>query len=436
MVCIAMGLSGRTDETHGYNWLEHFWSAVIAHRPDRRWQVLALIDGDLLLRDGLAHALIRSRLHGRDDIDYRYVRAWTLERDRAPSAAEAPSIPTTADFVFLGRTKPYAFSRYAEPAKTIEGSAFGEFVDPNNGRLGSSIRYDKTHLFSRRALEEQYQFWPYRRCDTDYGLLFYLGEGVGGGQGVRLAIGGLGSLGTLLLAVILTDDRLRHRLVEQVEELSPSAPHHRPDEQAEICVRVQVDGDKQLANLVNDLNEFAAGRRACPFDFQVVAVGVASDAEPGKAKCVRDPSTVELQLKPSTSRRGGGEVRVVNGQSWVSLPRQRFALLRQLLTEPEKATIDALCRQLGFRKKASKAPRDTASQEKAERGCLAKLVHDLNESLRKAVFLGNPPRALIRYSKKRRRYVFEGVQGRVREPIEPPPGELVAPARAERAERK
>jgi hypothetical protein len=361
-------------------WLEDFWDTVIAARPGRRWVVASLFEHDLNLRDALAHALLRVRLHRRD-VDYRYVRAWLPEPGRELGERE--------DILFLGRTKPFTASALAPIAWRLESEARGRFRDPPDGRTGNAIRYEQRD-FKRHELEAPPE--SYRRCDTDYGVLL-----VRGGDGQRVvALAGLSSLGTLGLTLVLTDDARREALADQVrriaEDLEPDCP-----ETAEICVRIEVPGEQQLANFLNTL------------DFTFSAEAVAFSRFGADGKLVQQPvwfnmaSQPVLRLVPGEV--GAGTVSVA-GQPGVILTGARFTLLRRLVEAPEKATPEELCRLMFA---------SAQKVDKGERVRLAKLVHDLNVNLRQIP--GLPPGRLVRFSKREGRYVLSGVGGVVAGPV-------------------
>jgi hypothetical protein len=378
--------------TLDYRWLEHFWAKVVMPNPPRRWQVMSLYDLDLFLRDGIAHALIRERLHGRRDVEYRCVRAWEKETPE--------QIPSDVEYLFLGRLQPYRKSRYATVVDEFEKATYGEFLDPYPGRqLGHTVTYNG-RLFNRHAISESYDAAPYRRSDVDYGILLLWNQN----HRSRVAISGLGSLGTLCLTVILTRDSLRRRLADQARKLLPDDPTHHPEQQIELCVRCQVRDEKDLANLLPNLCALRPDDERCPFDFRVEAIAVKTIG--GKAIKVQEPEPLELLVRSSRNGEEGGEVRTATTE-WKKLPPARFALLRSLVEKPESSHIDGLCLLL-FGSLAS-----TEEEQKTQRVRLAKRVHDLNENLKKDVLLGSREKPIIRYQKRGERYAFAGVKARI-----------------------
>jgi hypothetical protein len=378
--------------TPDYRWLEQFWTHVIVENPLRRWQVMSLFDYDLFLRDGIAHALLRDRLHGRRDVDYRCVRAWERE-------ARAP-FPSDVDYLFLGRLRPYAESRYATDVDEFERATYGKFLDPyRGGQLGHTVTYGG-RPFSRRAMGEPYEAAPYRRSDVDYGILVVWNQN----QQARVAISGLGSLGTLCLTVILTCDSLRSRLADQARKLLPDDPTHHPEQQIELCVRCQVQDEKELANLLPSIYALQPGDDRCPFEFRVEAVAVKTTT--GKTIQIQEPEPLQLLLRPSDNGEKGGAVRIATTE-WKKIPRKRFALLRRLVERPESSTTDDLCHDL-FGGLAT-----TEGGRRKQKARLAKLAHDLNENLKKDVFLGNREKPIVRFQKKESRYAFAGVKARI-----------------------
>jgi hypothetical protein len=362
---------------------------------------MSLYDSDLLLRDGMAHALIRDRLHDRSDVEYRCVEAWGEE------VAEQ-HLPANVDYLFLGRLQPYTYSRYATVVQAFEKATYGKFLDPySKKQLGHTVTYNSRH-FSRRAMGEQFQAALYRRCDIDYGIFLFWNQG----EGSRVAISGLGSLGTLCLTVILTHDSLRHRLVEQARELLPDNADHLPEQQIELCVRCQVQDEKELANLLPSLCAMQPDDDQCPFDFRIEAIAVKTKT--GRTIEVQEPEPLELLLRTSRNGQQGGEVRTATTE-WKKLPHARFKLLRSLVEEPESSNIDALCHLLfgGLDSIVFENEELRETEEKRRRVRLAKLVHDLNENLKKDVLLGGREKPIIRFQKREERYTFAGVKARI-----------------------
>jgi len=387
------------DNVHPYKWLERFWDDEIGVRRGRRWRVFTLIDGDLQLRDGLAHALLRAHLRGRNDVDYHFVRAWTDDYSEP--------IPADADFLFVGRPKPYALSSISDLAMTLDGSAaIGYFMDPNDGRLGSSVRYGDDHVFSRRALDERFQTNMWRRLDRDYGILMHRTVEVDKEIRSINAFGGLGSLATLCLTVIMLHPHLLKGLVEQVRALMSATPRAHPVQHMEICVRINIPGEPKLKTLLNDLELFWAGSADCPFAYQAVliAFGNRTDLD----FCVYTPQGVELSLRPRDAGRAGGDVWVDDGGPSVPFSGSRFRLFRQIVEHPDEATITGLCRALDF-SVASSTKGDATMNRR-----LAKLVHDLNQQLLRDVLAGRMSESPVRYNKKHQRYQLYGVSARVR----------------------
>ena len=110
-----------------------------------------------------------------------------------------------------------------------------------------------------------------------------------------------------------------------------------------------------------------------------------------------------MVLVPDAQRQGG--VLRLPGAAEVKLTRARFELLRMLVEEPSKATSSELCRRLGFASGSGK----TALKRRSVR--LAKLVHDLNASLRAVP--GLQAGRLVRFRKKQRRYALTGARATV-----------------------
>lgn len=353
-----------------YLWLRDFWQKLIAPRPGRRWEVAFLIDGDLALRDGVAYGLIREQLHGRRDVACRYVRAWEIDDDES-------ELGENVDFLLIGRPRLFTSPRFAPLAGRLEGNAYGRFSDRNAGRIGVAVTYGK-RSFKRHEMEEQAE--EYRRYDQDYGILLCRRENIKGEERHLVAIAGLGILGTLGLSVILTDERRRHELTRQVQEIAPLTERHLPERHIEIGVRITVDGHKQLVSLLNNLSR---GEPAFTFQTEVVAV----ETTDGKSD-IRFLAFAEMPI----------ELRTLEADL-----RHRpkcLALLRAILHEPDTATPNNLCLKLGFISKGRKSP--PSDQERTR---LAKLIHDLNTHLKGHT--KDQHSRMIRFDKKRNTYVIQ-----------------------------
>lgn len=377
-----------------YGWLENFWRDCIRLRRGRRWEVATLIDGDVALRDGYAHSLIRHCLRDRSDVDFRYTRAWSVYDDSDP-------LPPEVDVLFLGRPKPFAASQLAECVKHLEGRGrmYGHFVDPNNGQTGNSVGYGpprEGRYFTQHELEEP--FGRYQRCDQDYGILMHRRDRVGDDTRTLVAIAGLGTLGTLLLAVILADDERRKQLAREAHALAPLGQHHLWGQCIEICVRVEVPGEEHLSSLLNSLSSGAPA-----FQFQVDAVAVAM--EDGKKDVrIREDRPTALELHAGDTVERGGHVRLTHAGQAVALPAQRFALLQRLIDAPQQASKKDLCRHLGLLTK----PRPGRRAE-PNYNALQKLVFDLNKNLKKDQSVGERNLRVVRFDRTEKRYVLSGV---------------------------
>ncbi|MBN1674815.1 MAG: hypothetical protein JXR37_27465 [Kiritimatiellae bacterium] len=362
----------KEDTVSGYDWLVHFWKHCVPVEPQRTWDLVVLIDGDLALRDGFAYALLRDCLSTRRDVAHRFVRAWSSR----PTHSDL-EVPAKADtnILFLGRPKPSSSCpRYNKAVGELEGKAFGRFSDPTTGGAGREIQYGKT-VFHRHAIEEPEE-GRYRRCDRDYGLLFLrhtLERKPEEKSGPRLvAIGGLGALGTLGLAQILTTPEKRCKLAQQAAEVLELQQHHRWARHVEMCVRVQVSGETALDRILNALAEGDADA----FDFQVEAIAVENEDGTADIRIRKERDAVyEIRLRRIDGR---NQVRVVPGGSWSDLPPKRFELL-ELLNDAREMPAHELCRRLGYMGQGDKGE---PNQKTLTR--LSKLIHDLNKSLENA----------------------------------------------------
>ena len=365
-----------------YRWLDAFWREVVAGRS-RRWVLGGLLDRDLFVRDALAHAVLRERLaHERRDVRCQFVHPFS---DDPPIEPPGPK----EDLLIVGRPKGYG-GTVAEPSilRPLVGGLEppGRFIDPDEREFGGAVVY-AGKLFRRHDLEVAE---PYTRCDVDYAILYCRRVKTDRGEHLVIALAGLSTFGTLGLALILTHDARRKALARQVRELLPWRAGLRPDVSTEICVRISVAGVQQLAQLPNRL-EFA---------FRVDAVVIASQL-PGVefVTQVRKGAEPELVLIPDSVKKGG--VVRLPGEAEVKLPQTRFELLRSLVEQQAEATLGTVeeLRPAG-RKKAGRAGRG---------GGLAKLVHDLNASLR--TLPGLEAARPVRFTKKDARYTLVGVRG-------------------------
>jgi hypothetical protein len=381
---------GEMTPFQNYFWIKDFWDGVLSQRPGSRWQVLTCYDGDTFLRDGLAHALTRERLAGRTDVEYRFAKAWDGDD-------ETRGVEPGIDCLFLGRPKPFYASRYHALARRLERGSRGAFVDPNNGQAGGTIQYShdgSKHLFSRRELEGS--TGAFRRCYVDYGLLLYRHETEPEDRRL-VSIGGLSSLGTLGMAVILASDLHREKLWQQVRQFASWRPRHRAERAAELVVRIEVASEEALSRLMNGLD---GPNGTLPFNFQAELVALATDnGEP--AVYVKNPTDLELQIQPAERGRKGGYVRVVGTGAKVKLSRCRFQLIKLLLEAPNDGTRERLAEGLGYYDPSSEKLQDKHKRR------LSKLVTDANKSLEEAGLRGRKGKRPIYLKRKLGRYVLE-----------------------------
>jgi hypothetical protein len=337
-----------------------------------------MFEGDLQLRDGLAFALIKNRLSERRDVDYRFFPAW---RRATPEGWDA-----SGNVLFLGRPKLFHASPLVDLASQLESSALGRFSDAKSGMPGDTVRYGKTP-FMRREMDAPAEH--YKRCDRDYGIFIHRIVEVDGEPRRVAAIAGLGMLGTLGLTLVLTDDVRRAELAEQCRELRPDLAELPVDASVEFCVRIAVDGDADLANFLNRLR----------FDFQLQVIAVGEETTP----TILAPVGTRFTLAADLGGRGGGVLRFTPSGPTIRLTAKRFRLLQCLVGTPDAATSLHLCRILEI------VPRTQKELTLAEKVRLAKLVHDVNASVRRnAPAIGDK---LIRFDDKLGRYVLHRARG-------------------------
>jgi len=319
-----------------HKWITDFWSTTLAPQPGGPWLIPVLRDFDLFIRDARAYDLLKDRLRGGPDAAFWFAPAWRV-------SAHEPPVPP-CNVIFLGRPKALASSRLGPPATWLETNACGRFIDKRDGRPGDSVQYSprpgETHVFTCHELERHDQV---RRCDRDYGVLLLRRGRVLGQECCLRAIAGLTTLATLCLTAVLCDDEKRAELARQVEGLLRWRPEMRPEDSAEVCVEVAVDGAEALEDFLNQP----------VFTFAAVAVAVA-----GGELAVRAAPLREGILVPDG--KGGGTLRM-NGLPDIEISPARFELLKRLIEQPRECTVADLCRDL-----------------KLDENALGKRVHDLN----------------------------------------------------------
>jgi len=292
------------------------------------WLVPVLHDHDLAIRDGRAYALLMKKLGPWPDVVEWFVPAWKCSR-------EEPPMPVR-NVMFLGRAKATAScAAIGAQATWLESNAHGRFDDKPDGRAADSVRYrlpsGEEQVFTCHELERRDQV---RRCDRDYGVLLMRRGQVLGVECLVIGIGGLRTLGTLLLTIVLCDDALRAELARKVQALLPWRSGMRPEDSAEVCVEFVVDGSDALTNILN----------RPVFTFEVVAAAVA-----GADPAVRISPLREGVLFPDGN--GGGTLRA-QSFSAIQIPRARYELLRQLVEQPRECTVADLCRELKITERA------------------------------------------------------------------------------------
>jgi hypothetical protein len=371
-------------------WFRDIWRDLLGPRPGRRWVVVVLIDGDIFPRDGFAYRLLSNCLRGREDVSWRYVRAYTIDNRQLP-------LGPGDDLIILGRGRPIAGTAFGPYITILEGQAAGKFLDPKTGEPANTIRFGD-RSYTRRFLEEP-PFSPFRRCDRDYGVFLLRQHGSGADQHTIVSIGGIGSLGTLIMMFLLHYDAFRRELAREINKLVRWKVHHRPEKQFEICVRVEADGEEGLSKL---LDAMSRGERD-GFDYRLEVVEVGTEG--GKADpFFRNEEHTDLELRMESD---GGSVRAAGKSKWVRMAPLRFAVLLALVEDPQHSTPADLCRRLSF------MPADKAEPDGRQRNNLSRIIHDLNADLSSENLLGPRFTRAIRHCKKDGRYLLDGIRATV-----------------------
>jgi hypothetical protein len=376
-------LTARKHSFDGYRWVGDFWNTVIADRSQegRSWWVVSLTQEDLFLRDAVAHMQARDALEGREDAQFHFAPAWLSDQ-----ASAAPK--SNVDILFLGRPKPFNLSQLAKYASYLEQNMFHRIRDPASGEAGKSFKFGDLN-FSSRALMEPDS--PHPRLVLDYGLLLYRRYQKDGEDRRLVSIAGLGSLGTLGLAVLLANRARRRELQQQAESLLPSASAHQPDLWAELSVRIEVEGEEQLAGLLRGLE---GGGVPFSYGLQTVALPTRSGRVVYRAT---SPVGGRLELRAASGAQEGGWVRPAGAHGWIELSPKQFRLIELIAENPGAASTKFMAQQL-------RSPEDPSEPGETQRRRLAKLVHDTNASLRRGGFAAGV--RVIHYSKKRDTYVL------------------------------
>lgn len=371
------------------DWLRDFWDRILGSRRGRRWEVATLIDGNIFLRDGFAYSLVFHRLYGREDVGYRYVRAYMVD-------AGQPSLNDEDDLVFIGRPKPFMGTVLGSFVQELEGPAVGRFCDLENGERALAIQYG-WQRYERRVCDEP-PFGRYRRSDRDYGIFMMRQQQNGAGYRTILSIGGIGSLGTLGLMVLLDDDECRRDLVTMVNDVVGWKDAHCPERHFEMCVRIEVPGRDRLDRLLHH----ASRRDPDLFEYGVEAVVVGSkEGKPELFFCQQ--VRADLYLKRGRDGSEAGEVRVGENGAWRPMAPQRFAVLLAIAEDPQRASPADLCRRLGF----------SSGRESRLKNNLSKVVHDLNGDLTSQEFLGSRVTRPVRFNKREGRYFLHQISATV-----------------------
>lgn len=359
-----------------YGFLEDFWRAVIEQRTDRRWLIATLFDGDFWLRDPLAWARAREQLQHRGDVSWRYVPAYGSEKsDDFPSC----------DVLFIGRLRTYFDSALSRHAWDLDHQHQAQFNTGPRGALGNSLSYPGSgQTFTRQDLEASPP--EYRRCKLDYAILQIATLESAGEERRMVSIAGLSALGTMGLAMVLTDRDRRAAFVEQVRTLVPWTSGLEPERYLECCVRIEVPTELELRNFLND-----------PIFEFVVEVAYVAGATLG----IRSRE-IELALRPRLLPAGSGVVSTRDSEE-ITLPPKRFQLLRRLVEHPDQTSTEELCDAL----EQTDAETPTAERELVAQRIM-KRVHDLNEVLRAMpAFGGRRPVRALKRGGERYRYVLE-----------------------------
>jgi hypothetical protein len=303
------------------------------------------------------------------------------------------------DYLYLGRPKLHMGSRWGDPARLLEGHMRGRFLDPPTGQAADTIRYG-ARLFTRRHIPGSTQLW--RRYDCDYAVLMYREQHFHGEPRRLAALAGVGSLGTLLLSTALAHPLLRRQLARQARAVAPLTVRHRPTESTEVligfCLRQPTDLDDLLMRLDEILSSPSTPSWTDTFEAKVEAVAV-SVGDGQHAVFCNDLPGIALELSPLGEGRQGGLLRRLDTNGAIELTWLRTAVLRELALEPERGSIDALCRVL-----ERERPADSRPEEPRE--ALKKLVCDLNRAMQRLQL----DRGAIRFDRKMQRYICHNVR--------------------------
>src|SRR5690348_11897310 len=116
-----------------YGFLDSFWDEVVAKRKDRKWLIVVLHDGPLFPRDAFAFWRLSARLRDREDIEFRFVRAFDPHGDAIKL--------DNYDILFVGRPRPVDHPSLAPYAKFLERNLTGKFRESPHGTNSDSVWY-------------------------------------------------------------------------------------------------------------------------------------------------------------------------------------------------------------------------------------------------------------------------------------------------------
>jgi hypothetical protein len=290
------------------DWLADFGNTVAGETLGRALRVCTVYDLPYILRDGLAYFHLLQHLGRRRDVEWSFHPAWMSQ-----SPAKTPGV----DYLFVGRPRMFFGSTAGRYAHPLEGGAHAKFKETRDGAVGAELRYEGRPFVQLGSGKEA--GGPQR----DYAVLMCRRWSDGTELHRLVAIAGLGSLGTLAFALLLTDAALLADLVAQVKALlSKVAPGAdvRFDDAFEICIRFDV----QAADLEDFVNN-------PEFGFQVEVVVAGEDTffhEQVPTLVLHGEGTSGCGSVTCERIDGAASGRVVLGD-------KRFPLLSRLATAPD-----------------------------------------------------------------------------------------------------
>lgn len=247
------------------SFIERIMRLVMPPLDGSEWLCVVSTDGELQVRDPFASQLLSVLFAGREDVKFRYIRAFDWRKEERPQGVR--------NLALIGRAMLYATGVFGWLARELQKQMWGEFVNKGTPFAADSILYEDS-VYTRRevAMAGASRRW----FDVDYALLIFRRVEIDGVSYNVFNPCGLGGVGTSMLIWILSRPALRDALLAQISRICGNLDGLRPDLGFEIVVKIWVPDSRDLPDLLNRLQEpIKPGKLdELPYRFQAELVAI------------------------------------------------------------------------------------------------------------------------------------------------------------------